>query len=309
MISFLKLIRYKNLFMVLLTMVLTKYALIQSYIYLSYLSNLEFITLVLSVVLITAGGYIINDIFDIEADKINKPNKVFIESTISLKNAWISYFFLTFFGLILGICLSFLKEFPNYSFVFLGTVFGLFLYSKFLKRLPLIGNLVVSFFIGLTIYIVYIFDFKYIPDSYLSFDQLTNSVFHFQVWVNLIIYVFFAFIINLVREIIKDIEDINGDNTLKIKTLPILFGRKRAKNIAVFISLILLISLIQISKNHIYNFPLLLGYCFIAILAPLSYFIYRLWIAKTKKHYSFLSNLMKVIMFFGILSMLLFKFQ
>ena len=83
--GFLKLIRYKNLLMVLLTMVLTKYALLHSFIRNSYSSNLEPFILFLSVLLITAGGYIINDIFDVEADKINKPDNVFIDVIISKK--------------------------------------------------------------------------------------------------------------------------------------------------------------------------------------------------------------------------------
>jgi 4-hydroxybenzoate polyprenyltransferase len=87
MIPFLQLIRYKNLFMVVLTMVLTKYALIHSFIEKSNLSNLEFCLLSLSVLLIAAGGYIINDIIDIEADRVNKPKKVFIDVTISKKKS------------------------------------------------------------------------------------------------------------------------------------------------------------------------------------------------------------------------------
>ena len=100
MISFLKLIRYKNLLMVLLTLVLTKYAIIDSLI--STISDFQFILLVISILYITAGGYVINDVFDIEADKINKPSKVYIGLSISKKKALVSYFMLTIIGLIIG---------------------------------------------------------------------------------------------------------------------------------------------------------------------------------------------------------------
>jgi 4-hydroxybenzoate polyprenyltransferase len=121
MIPFLQLIRYKNLFMVLLTMVLTKYALIHSFIEKSNLSNLEFCLLSLSVLLITAGGYIINDVFDIEADRINKPKKVFIDVSISKKKAFYIYLILSFTGLFTGIYISFSKGFQINSLIFIFT--------------------------------------------------------------------------------------------------------------------------------------------------------------------------------------------
>ena len=142
--GFLKLIRYKNLLMVLLTMVLTKYALIHSFIDYSYLSHLEFFILISSVLSITSGGYIINDIYDVKADKTNKPNKVFIDVLISKKIAWRSYFALTFFGLFLGIYLSIKREIPYNSLYFIATTIGLFLYSKKLKKTTLIGNFITT---------------------------------------------------------------------------------------------------------------------------------------------------------------------
>ena len=114
MISFLKLIRYKNLLMVALTMVLTKYALIDSYVVAAF-SNIEFSILLSSVLFITAGGYIINDIFDIEVDKINKPDKVIITQQISEKYGWIFYSILNFIGLLLGVYLSIEKQLIFFS--------------------------------------------------------------------------------------------------------------------------------------------------------------------------------------------------
>ena len=86
MISFLHLIRYKNLLMVFLSMFLTKYFLIESFISTSLLSDVDFIILTTSILLITMGGYLINDIYDIKSDKINKPDKVYITRIISIKN-------------------------------------------------------------------------------------------------------------------------------------------------------------------------------------------------------------------------------
>ena len=307
MISFLKLIRYKNLIMVLLTMILTKYALIHSYFQNSYLSNLEFLTLALSVVFITAGGYIVNDIFDVETDKVNKPTKVFIDVTISKKNAWRSYFLISFSGLILGVYLTYIKSFIDYSFIFIFTILGLFVYSKFLKKVVLLGNFTISLFIGFVIYIVYLFDIKHIEHSQLTQKEINTSFILLEVWIIVISYVLFAFLTTFIREIIKDIEDVNGDLKIKAKTLPILCGRKRASKVAFFLSSVLFIFLIFVLKSMQDNY-LFLGYGIVFLLLPLLYFLYKTWFSRNKKDYSELSNQMKIIMLFGILSMLLFKF-
>ncbi|PWG04361.1 geranylgeranylglycerol-phosphate geranylgeranyltransferase [Polaribacter aquimarinus] len=304
--AFLKLIRYKNLLMVLLTMIFTKYALIHSFLKETYLSHLEFSLLALSVVLITAGGYIINDIYDIETDKINKPNKVFINVTISKKNAWKSYYLLTFFGLILGLYISKNHNFPINSFIFIFTIIGLFFYSKFFKKLPIIGNLMVSSFIWLMILQISIFEYIKVDNghdfvSYINLHK-NNS---FRLSTVIYTFAFFAFQTTFIREIIKDIEDINGDLKLNAKTLPIVIGRKRASKVAFFSSGLLLIFLL-IVLQFFQSDMLFLSYGIVLVLLPLLYFMYLLWTAENKKDFSKLSSLMKVIMLFGILSMLLF---
>lgn len=303
MISFLKLIRYKNLLMIFLTMVLTKYALIESFTAQTQLSNLYFTILILSVLLIAAGGNIINDIFDIEADKINKPNKVFVNTKITKKTAWILYYSTTILGVLLGFYLAFITKNLNYSLIFIAVSIGLFWYSYHLKKVPLLGNIIVSFIVALSILIIYLFDFKNIKYP----EPTINSLLTLKLWQVIVVFSLFAFLTTLIREIIKDIEDLNGDLKIKAKTLPIVLGRNRAKNIAVVISLILLISLIQIATNYLYPTPLLLAYCFMFILIPLAYFTYQLWNAKSKKQFHFLSNYMKIIMLLGILSMILFR--
>ena len=124
----------------------------------------------------------------------------------------------------------------------------------------------------------------------------------------MIIYISFSVLTNVIREIIKDIEDINGDLKIKAKTLPIVLGRKRASKVAFFFSAVLLVVLLVVLQSLKEEY-LLLFYGLIFILLPLLYFMYKLWISKTKKDFSKLSNLMKLIMLFGILSMILFKFR
>ena len=301
MISFFQLIRYKNLLMVLLTMILTKYALINSFISDPSLTSIDFIILSLSILFITAGGYIINDLYDIEADTINKPLKVYISKSISKKNAWFIYLLSSTLGVSLGIYLSIIKNIDFLSFYFFGTMLLLFLYSVLLKKQVFIGNLCISLLVTLPIYLLYKFDSNNITISnILQYFFLSIAVFY---------YMFFAFLTTMIREIIKDIEDINGDHIVKLKTLPILIGKTRARNISIFLSVVLLLFLFLVSSNYFISKKYFLGTIMLMISIILVHFIFKSWNASTKKQFHYLSNLMKLIMFIGILSMTLFKFK
>ena len=321
--DFLRLIRYKNLLMVLLTMVLTKYALIDSIFFsdLSFknytlihttylgitLTHYQFIAFAFSILCITAGGYIINDIFDIETDKINKPLKLIVGKSISKKKAWILYYSSSILGLFLGIYISFTTGNSLYSFFFIGTILALFLYSKYLKKTLFIGNLLVSVLLGLVLFITILFNEPKAHNSNLL-EVISNTATSFRLLFIMITYIIFSVLTNIIREIIKDIEDVNGDLKIKAKTLPILFGRKRASKVAFFFSAILLVFLLIVLQSLINDY-ILLTYGILFILLPLLYFMSKLWISESKKEFSFLSNLMKVIMLFGILSMVLFKLK
>lgn len=301
MISFFQLIRYKNLLMVLLTMILTKYALINSFISDPSLTSIDFIILSLSILFITAGGYIINDLYDIKADTINKPLKVYISKSISKKNAWFIYLLSSTLGVSLGIYLSIIKNIDFLSFYFFGTTLLLFLYSVLLKKQVFIGNLCISLLVTLPIYLLYKFDSNNITISnILQYFFLSIAVFY---------YMFFAFLTTMIREIIKDIEDINGDHIVKLKTLPILIGKTRARNISIFLSVVLLLFLFLVSSNYFISKKYFLGTIMLMISIILVHFIFKSWNASTKKQFHYLSNLMKLIMFIGILSMTLFKFK
>jgi 4-hydroxybenzoate polyprenyltransferase len=301
MISFLHLIRYKNLLMVFLSMFLTKYFLIESFISTPLLSNIDFIILTTSILLITMGGYLINDIYDIESDKINKPDKVYISTIISIKSGLFLYFLTSITGLILGLYLSINKNLNHLSGFFIVTVILLFIYTKILKKLPLIGNIIVALLVSLPIFLVYEFDHSMISIKDI-FDNLFLSIIIF-------FYLLFAFLTTLIREIIKDLQDIKGDNKFKLKTLPIMIGNKRTINFVVFLSfllqLLLLLVLIDSFKNDYY---LILIFS-ITLSLLVAYLIYKLRVPFKNNPYQLLSSLMKIIMLVGVLSMTIFKFN
>ena len=297
--DFLRLIRYKNLFMVLLTMFLTKYALIDSQITTISLSYFDFSLLSVSVVLIAIGGYLINDVLDINTDVINKPNKVSIDQILSFKKAIYLSILLSLIGFLLGTYLSIITNSYCLIGVFLFCIFSLFFYSFYLKKRILLGNILVSILCSSTILLTYFFHMR--ASTYSLFFRTT--LYH-----TILGYVFFAFLTTLIREIIKDIEDVDGDIHIKATTLPIVIGRKRTSKVAFFFSCILLVflflSILSFRTNYLF-----FGYGILFIMIPFVYFMSKLWFSESKKDFSKLSVLLKIIMLLGIISMLLFKIE
>ena len=297
--DFLRLIRYKNLFMVLLTMFLTKYALIDSQITTISLSYFNFSLLSVSVLLIAIGGYLINDVFDINTDVINKPNKVYVDQILSFKKAIYLSILLSLIGFLLGTYLSIITNSYCLIGVFLFCIFSLFFYSFYLKKRILVGNILVSILCSSTILLTYFFHLKAATYSLLFKASLYHTILG---------YVFFAFLTTLIREIIKDIEDVDGDINIKATTLPIVIGRKRTSKVAFFFSCILLVflflSILSFRTNYLF-----FGYGILFIMIPFVYFMSKLWFSESKNDFSKLSVLLKIIMLLGIISMLLFKIE
>lgn len=228
-----------------------------------------------STVLIAAAGYIINDYYDVKIDYINKPERVVIGKNITRRFAILFHVLLSVAGISIGLYLSWMLAAVNALSVFL-----LWLYSNNLKRLPFIGNVTVALLTGLAIYVV---DVLYRTQSSL-----------------VIIYSVFAFFMTLVREIIKDIEDLKGDNTFGCKTLPIVLGIRKTK--IVIYSVILLFSICVFVLNYWYE-ALPFQYYLIFLFVPVIWLLFRLFRADMKREFSLLSTFCKVIMLLGILSM------
>lgn len=293
---FLRLIRWNNLLLLLYIQLLLKF------LYLSLnettnLSELQFMLLVCAILFVTAAGYIINDIVDLKTDLINKPDKVIVADFFSIESAQRLYLITNTLGIVLGIALSLSIQKPTYSFIFIGASILLYFYSKKLKSKPLIGNIAVSFLTAFSIITLCLFD--------LDFETQNNSQ-KLVIYVTLLLSAF-AFLINLVREIVKDIEDVNGDYNMNMNTLPILFGVSRTKKIAAFLCLLPLSLLLFIIANYATIYKLTIVYLVLFSLIPLLYVALKLLSAKTKKDFKKLSMLLKLIMFLGINALLLFS--
>lgn len=298
MIKFLQLIRFPNLVMIILTQYLCKYYLINPYASYS-LDSLRFFCLVLATVCIAAGGNIINDIYDIKTDRINKPQKLFIDTYISKKNAYIGYFLFTFVGIGLGIYVSVISL-PENTLIFIVITLLLFLYSKYLKKIALVGNITVSLLVASSILILAVFDIPIYTKDHFFRNELIIGV--------LLFLSCFAFLINLIRELVKDNEDINGDYNANMKTLSIVLGRNRVNKVAAVVAGFTIIFMLYIISEHLQGKTITTVYVLLTLLLPLLYFIMKIWQADTKREYRVLSLLLKVIMLFGILSIVVFYY-
>lgn len=242
----------------------------------SVFSDWRLFVLSLSTVLIAAAGYIINDYYDIKIDLINKPDRVVIGKSITRRYAILFHTFISSTGILLGVVVGWKIGAINFICVFL-----LWLYSNNLKRQPFIGNLAVAALTGLSI------------DMINLLYNVHNTL--------VIIYSLFAFFMTLVREIVKDMEDMKGDTTFGCRTLPIVWGIRKTKSLLYVIILIFAIAVIAINKYYL----LMPAYYFILLLFfPLAILVFRLIRADTKKEFYQLSQLCKVIMLIGILSMI-----
>jgi 4-hydroxybenzoate polyprenyltransferase len=305
MIHFFKLIRWKNLIMIALMQYLIKYALLlpffESHGVLTTLKPLGFNLLVLATIFIAATGYIINDIYDIEIDKINKPDKVIVGKYISEKNALTLFIILNILGVGLGFYLSNGIGKSGFFVIFIIASALLYIYSSYLKQILLVGNIVVSLVVSLSILLVGIFEL-------LPAITETNRVAQITFFEIILDYAIFAFMINLVRELVKDIEDIDGDHKGGMQTLAIVLGRERANKIVFALSLIPLIAITYYVVTNLFKQTEIVGYFLVLVIAPLIYSSIKLFSAELKSDYKHISLVLKLVMLTGMLSMLLYKF-
>ena len=270
-VSFLRLTRVWNLIVLALSQYFTATMLISS----ENVLDPRLFLLVISTCLIAAGGYVINDYYDIKIDLVNKPERVVIGQGITRRYAMLIHTVLSFLGVLIGTILDWRIGAINFASAFL-----LWWYSNDLKRQPFIGNFVVALLTGVGILMV--------DSLYHSGNTLV------------IIYASFAFFMTLIREIIKDMEDLKGDNTFGCKTLPIIWGLRKTKFliyliIVIFSGVVLFINLFYVK--------LPIEYFAICLFVPLVWLLYQLIRADTKRDFAWLSNFCKMILLLGVLSM------
>ncbi len=301
MISILNLIRWKNLIMIAIVQLLMKYALFESYKADMALNGLEFALLILATICVAAAGNIINDIYDIDADTINKPDKVIVGKTMPEKTAFNLFITFNIIGVGIGFYLSNLVDRSGFSIVFVGISIVLYLYASSLKQMLIIKNLIVSALVAMSIIIVGLFDL-------LPVITPQNQELQLVIFKILLNYALFAFGINLIREIVKDLQDITGDHKAGLNTLPIAFGKERASKVAFILLIFFTTGIVYYVTTYLYKQEIGVGYFLLLVVGPLIYVAIKLFQAETKQEFKHISTVLKIIMLLGMLSLLLYPF-
>jgi 4-hydroxybenzoate polyprenyltransferase len=289
-LDFLRLIRINNLLIISATQVFAYYFLSPG-ISLYTLFQLKFLLLLASTFLVAAAGYIINDYMDVMLDLVNKPDKVIVGKSISRRWAMLLHFLLNASAFIMALAIG-----KSIAFLVLACSICLWGYSQLLKKTYLSGNILVALLTASTLFILLVFD---------------PNLMQAGIWV----YALFAFLSTLIREIIKDTEDLRGDQQFKAKTLPIVLGIRKTKDILFWLHMVLIgltltycsyFAAISISGNRIY--VMFLMYMLILVLVPMFAMAWLIKVADVKKDFTRLSFLSKLVMLSGIISMLFWRF-
>jgi 4-hydroxybenzoate polyprenyltransferase len=296
-----RLIRLPNLIIVAVTQALIYYQLLQltfrKYSLSGTFSSFEYVLFAVATILITASGYIINDIYDIETDRINKPDKRIIQVHLSVSNAWKIYISIILTGAFISLYLAVQRYDLFYWFIYPVAIFLLYGYSRWFKGIPYLGNIIVSLFCAAVPGIFFLSEAHILKElkikdlsSFLSLHGLLLS------------YVIFAFLTNLYREIVKDLQDEAGDKLANIHTAAVYFGKKTTKFVALFIALIISIVIIYTFSQAIFsNIPYLFAVQCLLIQMPLSVSIIKLIQAKNDKAFRNVGLWIKLIMINGLI--------
>ncbi len=302
MINFLRLIRYKNLLIIVLTQYLMRWSIIKPilevYEFNLQFSELHFFFLVMATVFITAAGYVINDYFDTKTDLVNRPETVIIGRVLNRRWAILLHVIFNIIGIGLGAYISFYIGIPMLTLVFVFITGILWFYSTTYKRQFLIGNIIVAFLTALVPLMVILFEIPLLNKEYgLLMKELRSDFTHIIMWVSA--FALFAFILTMIREIIKDVEDFEGDSAYGRKTMPIVLGVLNSKIVVITFILTTLFSLLYINFRFL-NDPITLIYFIVLLIIPLVFLVYKIIVAEDKKDYHRASNLSKLIMLAGI---------
>jgi 4-hydroxybenzoate polyprenyltransferase len=298
--DFLKLIRYQNLLMLAFMQLIFRYGFLKLQNIPLALAEWQYGLLVLSTVLLAAAGYVINNIFDQDTDIENKPKDVIVGKKITEATAYNIYLALNVTGVAIGFYLSNVILKPGFAAIFILIAATLYIYATSLKQMLLLGNIIVALLLSFSVVIIGVFDL------YPVIDQ-TNQPIMANLFSILLDFALFAFMINFIREIVKDLEDIKGDSNQGMKTLPIVFGMDKTSKLASILGLIPIVFLLVYTNNYFVanNLFATTIYTFVFVVGPLLFFSIKIWSAKTKKEFHKLSLLLKWILFFGIISIVI----
>ena len=243
--------------------------------------DINLFVIVLASALVIAGGYIINNFYDAEKDLINKPRKSMLDRLVSQRFKLTTYFVLNFLAVVVASYVSF-----KAVFFFSSYIFGIWIYSHKLKRIPFLGNFISATLAITPFFVVFVY-----------YKNIQPVIF---------VHAVFLFLLILAREMVKDLENISGDLAQNYRTIPIIYGARTSK---LLISFLIFLTLVP-SLLLIFQFDVgYMNFYFILCVLLMILFIVLLFKANARKDYVWLHNILKLIIVMGVFSILLIDVQ
>jgi len=304
--QFAALFRWPNLLIVFVTQLMLRYFILIPFVYRNSAEAASpvgsFLLLVLITVLIAMGGYVINDYFDQDIDKINRPDGVLINRVIERKTAIKIHLILNGIAILLGFYLAWRVRATSFGLVFPFISGLLWIYSTKYKREFFWGNFIVASTTSMVIIVVLLYEFFWLRLQAFSFMGLLSG---FK-WTAMIFggYAIFAFLMTMVREIVKDMEDLEGDSLVGCKTIPVVLGISRSKYIVAGF-MVVMIGLLGYAQVILLRMEMVMGfwYLLVTVQTVAVFFLVKIYNAHEKQAFHNLSTICKVIMVAGIISM------
>ena len=316
--AFFRLIRFQNLLIIMATQCLMRYALLDPLLrhlpgewngqpvvvpdlHLA-LPDLYFILLVFSTVMLTAAGYVINDYFDTRTDRVNRPERMVVEKEISRRKALLLHIMLNVVGVGAGVYLAYAIGFPFLATIFVLIAGLLWFYSTTYKRQFLIGNLLVALLTALVPFTVTLFE---IP--MLNREFSAQMIIYHASWRPLVLWSagisLFAFLLTLIREIIKDMEDYEGDLSYGRRSMPVVAGLDATRYVVVALIAITVALILWVVFGYLHDLVTMI-YSAVLLVIPLLWLLWRMLRARSPGEYHRCSTLTKWIMLAGLLYIL-----
>jgi 4-hydroxybenzoate polyprenyltransferase len=308
--TFLGLVRWPNLVFIFLTQLIFRKCILLTTFYSADIeqtvTEYHFFLIVCTYVLIAAAGYIINDYFDLDIDLINKPGKVFITNGISKRQALIWYAWLNIGAIACSVYVDLTSTSKMGGISATICVLLLYFYSRIWKKRFLIGNVLVAAITAWSITVLTCLEGNLHWPAATAYLTLNMN----EIFLLTILYTAFAFIVSLIREVVKDMEDISGDRQYGCRTMPIVWGIRASRNF-VAICLVVLILMLIVTGTYLKTmlwWPFIV-YTLLFILIPLLRILIKLFQAQQAADFNKLSKHIKLVMLTGILSMIFFKYM
>ena len=311
MTAFFKLIRVRNLiFLAFIQLIMRQVILmpiLQTYGFEISQNNISIVLLIVATIFIAAGGYVLNDYFDVKIDRINRPDSVVVTNEISKRMAMTLHQVLTAVGILSGLALAYMSSSLTLAFIFIVIPGLLWFYSASYKRQFIIGNLAVAFMAAMSVLIVAITEMAFLKMEYGNLIYETPIPEQIYGWLGG--FALFSFLTTWIREIIKDMQDEAGDREMECRTMPIKWGVNRTKLFIYILSVITIILLYTANGVYIeFEGNLTLNYISYGLVLPMLAMMYLVFNSKNSAGFKQAANMAKFIMLIGVLYAFIFYF-